>query len=70
MMNYLFLGLFVLLSLIPLGAQTDSWQPSPGHTQLPIWPGVPPDAQSVPGPEFSTTKGNKPVAPSCFFKMQ
>ena len=27
------------------------WQPSPGHTQVPIWPGTPPDPPSVPGPE-------------------
>jgi acetyl esterase/lipase len=34
-----------------LSAQTNLWQPSPGHRQLPIWPGAIPDAQSVPGPE-------------------
>src|ERR1019366_4896271 len=62
MMNRLFLGFFVFSSLLSLGAQTASWQPSPGHTQLPIWPGAVPDEQSVPGPEFATTKGNKPVA--------
>ncbi|MGE5325698.1 MAG: alpha/beta hydrolase [Deltaproteobacteria bacterium] len=37
-----------------LGAQTPVWQPSPGHTQIPIWPGTPPDAQPVPGPEVTT----------------
>ncbi len=34
-----------------LSAQTNVWQPSPGHTQIPIWPKEPPDAQPVPGPE-------------------
>jgi acetyl esterase/lipase len=34
-----------------LSAQTNVWQPSPGHTQVPIWPGAVPDAQPVPGPE-------------------
>jgi acetyl esterase/lipase len=34
-----------------LGAQPPVWQPSPGHTQVPIWPGAAPDAQAVPGPE-------------------
>jgi acetyl esterase/lipase len=34
-----------------LRAQAPVWQPSPGHTQVPIWPGVAPDAQPVPGPE-------------------
>jgi len=33
------------------------WQPSPGHTEIPIWPGKPPDAQPVAGPEvFSDGK--------------
>ncbi|NUO72253.1 MAG: alpha/beta hydrolase [Frateuria sp.] len=34
-----------------LWAQTSVWQPSAGHTQVPLWPGGVPDAQSVPGPE-------------------
>ncbi len=34
------------------------WQPSPGHTQIPIWPGNPPDPQPVAGPEFAETSGN------------
>lgn len=34
-----------------LSAHMPNWQPSPGHTQLPIWPGAVPDAQAVPGPE-------------------
>ncbi len=38
-----------------LGAQQTAWQPSPGHTQTPIWPGAGPDAQPVSGPELSTT---------------
>ena len=28
-------------------AQSTGWQPSPGHTQIPIWPGVPPDAVPI-----------------------
>jgi len=36
---------------IGLNAQTPVWQPSPGHAQIPIWPGAAPDAQRVPGPE-------------------
>jgi acetyl esterase/lipase len=34
-----------------LGATPAGWQPSPGHTQIPIWPGAAPGVQSVPGPE-------------------
>lgn len=38
-----------------LAAGQTPWQPSPGHTQVPIWPGVIPDAQPVKGPEVSGT---------------
>src|SRR5262245_9129959 len=38
-----------------LCAGQPAWQPSPGHTQVPIWPGVVPDAQPVEGPEESGT---------------
>lgn len=27
------------------------WQPSPGHTQIPLWPGAIPNAKPAPGPE-------------------
>src|ERR1051325_42875 len=37
-----------------LGGQTNVWQPSPRHTQLPIWPEAVPDARPVPGPEYVT----------------
>jgi len=32
-----------------------AWQPSPGHTQVPIWPGVIPDARPLKGAELSAT---------------
>ena len=41
----------VLAAFGGLSAQTAGWQPSPGHTQLPIWPGTAPDAQPAAGPE-------------------
>lgn len=48
----------IFFVLVALNAQTrtDIWQPSPGHTQIPIWPGTPPDAaaQYAPGPEYAT----------------
>src|SRR5258708_17601848 len=37
-----------------LSAQTPGWQPSPGHTQGPIGPGTPPDAQFGPPPNAET----------------
>jgi acetyl esterase/lipase len=38
--------------------QKPVWQPSPGHTQIPIWPGAAPDPQPVRGPEYTETSGN------------
>jgi acetyl esterase/lipase len=46
--------LFVLCVVFAFGglsAQTPAWKPSPGHTQVPIWPGAVPDAQPTAGPE-------------------
>jgi len=52
----------VLLALLACGAgesrlfaREAAWQPSPGHTQLPIWPGVVPDARPVDGLEVAGT---------------
>lgn len=46
----------IVFAYASLGAQTNVWQPSPGHTQVQIWPGVTPDAQAqvVRGPEYVT----------------
>ncbi len=44
-----------------LSAQTSAWQPSPGHTQVPIWPGTAPDAQPVAGPENETMTAKEPL---------
>lgn len=50
-------ALCALFSLAALKAQTPAWQPSPGHTQIPIWPGVVPDARPDAEPEtFATAK--------------
>ncbi len=38
-----------------LSGQKPGWQPSPGHTQIPIWPGTPPDAQFGPPANTETT---------------
>jgi acetyl esterase/lipase len=52
----------VLLVLLACGAgesgllaEPAGWQPSPGHVQLPIWPGAAPDARPVEGPEVAGT---------------
>src|SRR6187200_637341 len=56
-MKLLFFALCVVFGFGGVNAQTNVWQPSPGHTQVPIWPGAVPDAQPVPGPE--TTQADK-----------
>ena len=40
-------------------AQKGGWEPSPGHTQAPIWPGAAPDPQPVRGPEVVERSGDK-----------
>ena len=42
--------------------QTARWQPSPGHHQIPIWPGPAPDSQPVAGPEQTATESHDLVA--------
>jgi acetyl esterase/lipase len=55
----------VVLACGAARAATRAWQPSPGHTQVPIWPSAVPDAQAVPGPEYWVRSkgliGGKPV---------
>lgn len=43
----------VFLAADNLSAQRSSWQPTPGHAQMPIWPGAVPDAQPITGPEVA-----------------
>ncbi len=55
-MKPLILALCIVFAFGGLSARkTRVWQPSPGHTQVPIWPGAVPDAQPVAGPEATTT---------------
>ena len=58
-MKPLIFALCIAFVSASLGAQAPGWQPSPGHTQLPIWPGAAPDAQPVAGPEVATTTGRE-----------
>jgi acetyl esterase/lipase len=54
-MKPLIFALGFMFAVGGLRAQTNVWQPSPGHTQMLIWPGAAPDAQPVAGPEYSIT---------------
>ncbi|MGA2987194.1 MAG: alpha/beta hydrolase [Terriglobia bacterium] len=56
-MKALISALWVVSALGSLSAQKPVWQPSPGHTQVPIWPGRVPDPQPVAGPEAAATSG-------------
>jgi acetyl esterase/lipase len=51
-------ALCIFFALGGLHAQQAAWQPSLGRSQMPIWPGVAPDTQSVTGPEVATTRTN------------
>jgi acetyl esterase/lipase len=70
MMKPLILAFCFVFACGRLSAQTNVWQPSPGHVQIPIWPGTRPDAdaQHVPGPEYVTntiTPKGKPLVWVC-----
>ena len=58
-MKPLIFVLSVVFAFGGLSAQQTAWQPSPGHTQVPIWPGAVPDAQPVAGPEVAKTTGKE-----------
>jgi acetyl esterase/lipase len=49
--------LLAFTAAITTTAQKPVWQPSPGHTQIPIWPTAIPDAQPASGPEYAVTSG-------------
>src|SRR5476649_1485476 len=52
-MKFLISALCAVIALRCEPTLADTWQPSPGHTQIPIWPGTPPDAKPMSGPEIA-----------------
>ncbi|MCG6964123.1 MAG: alpha/beta hydrolase [Acidobacteria bacterium] len=62
------LGLCLLTACAYVHAQAKVWQPSAGHTQVPIWPGKIPDLEPVPGPEYLAVK-HYPVAGRPWLKV-
>jgi acetyl esterase/lipase len=59
-MKSLILAVGVVMVCGIAAAQTSVWQPSSGHTQVPIWPdGKVPDALPISGPETATTGAAK-----------
>jgi acetyl esterase/lipase len=63
----LLLTLCIVFALGCINAQTNIWQPSSGHTQIPIWPKEPPDAKPPAGPETLQTDLKDPVAGKPWF---
>ncbi len=53
-MKRLIAALCIVFTFGVLSTPVFSWEPSSGHTQMPIWPGAVPDAQSVTGAEVDT----------------
>src|SRR5271165_234503 len=58
-MRPLIFALNVVFAFGGMNVQKPVWQPSPGHTQVPIWPGNVPDPQPVAGPEYAATLGKE-----------
>jgi len=50
-MKFWIVVLFLLLICAGAHAAPMVWEPGAGHTQIPLWPGTPPDAQPMPGSE-------------------
>jgi acetyl esterase/lipase len=65
-MKSLILAIWVVSGFAVLRPRTTCWQPSPGHTQVPIWPGKAPDAAPFAGPEVTTTVQNTGDLPATF----
>ncbi|HVC46067.1 MAG TPA: alpha/beta hydrolase [Terracidiphilus sp.] len=51
-------GTVVLLACCGAMAQASAWKPAEGRTQIPIWPGTPPDARPAKAPESYATAEN------------
>jgi acetyl esterase/lipase len=60
-MKPLMFAFWMLFTWGCLHAQKPAWQPSPGHTQVPIWPGTAPHARPIPDAEV-TAAGESLVA--------
>ena len=55
-------GILALLLGASAAARAEVWQPAPGHTQIAIWPGTPPDVQPLPGRETETLRTDRLIA--------
>ncbi|HSN16846.1 MAG TPA: alpha/beta hydrolase [Gammaproteobacteria bacterium] len=55
-------ALCALLACLSPQARAGVWQPGAGHSQLPLWPGTPPDDLPMPGAEYLATETKSLVA--------
>ena len=55
-MRLIFVKILVAIIFFGFSAFAGSWQPAEGHIQVPLWPGVVPDAQPIPGIEVICLK--------------
>ena len=56
------LALCAALAVLPIRAQADAWQPSPGHTQIPIWPSTSPGGRAASSAETTGVVNGSKVA--------
>jgi acetyl esterase/lipase len=68
-MKSLMLAVLLVLTFGGASAQARAWQPSPGHTQAPIWPAAVPHAQSGAGPEDEMTQRENLVGGKPWFEV-
>ena len=61
-MKLLMYAACAVIAFSRVNAQASTWQPSPGHKQVSIWPGAVPDAQPVVKSDIETMRMEKPVA--------
>jgi len=59
MLNPSLCVLWLALTGAAFSAQSPVWQPTAGHTQIPIWPAAAPDAQPPAAPESVETTGKE-----------
>jgi acetyl esterase/lipase len=59
LMKYSIFAVCFLFAFGGLSAQQPAWKPSPGHTQVPIWPSTIPDARPMTGRETVKVTGRK-----------
>lgn len=61
-MKSLIFAVCIFFTLACMSVQASPWQPSVGHTQIPLWPDKPPNSQSASGPEDEMTQRENLIA--------